>query len=77
MRTCRRVDFGVPADHRVRLKESEMRATYLDLERELKKKQTVQHKICGNWCARYSHQRICTGIGEIGTKMTSVKQLEY
>ena len=36
-RTCRIVDFVVPADHRVMLKESEKRDKYLDLVRELKK----------------------------------------
>ena len=30
------MDFGVPADHRVKLKESEKKDTYLDLARELK-----------------------------------------
>ena len=36
-RTCRIVNFAVPADHRVKLKESETRDNYLDLSRELKK----------------------------------------
>ena len=31
------MDFAVPADHRVKLKESEKRNKYLDLARELKK----------------------------------------
>ena len=31
------VDFGVPADYKVQLKESETRGKYLDLARELKK----------------------------------------
>ena len=31
------VDFAVPADHRVNLKESEKKDKYLDLARELKK----------------------------------------
>ena len=30
------MDFAVPADHRVKLKESEKRNKYLDLTRELK-----------------------------------------
>ena len=38
MRTCRIVNFAVPADHRVKLKESENKDKYLDLARELKKK---------------------------------------
>ena len=37
MRTCSFVDFTVPAVHRVKLKESEMKDKYLDLARELKK----------------------------------------
>ena len=32
------VDFAVPADHRVKLKESKKKDKYLDLVRELKKK---------------------------------------
>ena len=36
-RTCGIVDFAVPVDHRVKLKESEKKAMYLDLARELKK----------------------------------------
>ena len=40
-RTCRIVDFAVPADHRVKLKESEKIDKYLDLARELKKKHGV------------------------------------
>ena len=36
-RTCKIVDFAVPADHRVKFKESEKKDKYLDLARELKK----------------------------------------
>ena len=36
-RTCRVVDFTVPADHRVKLKESEKRVKYQDIARELKR----------------------------------------
>ena len=32
-----RVDFAVPVDHRIKLKESEKRDRYLELARELKK----------------------------------------
>ena len=35
LRICKIVDFAVPADHRIKLKESEK---YIDLARELKKK---------------------------------------
>ena len=36
-RTCKIVDFAVPADHSIKLKEREMKDKYLDLTRELKK----------------------------------------
>ena len=35
--TCKIVDFSVPADHRIKLKECEKKDNYLDLARELKK----------------------------------------
>ena len=34
---CKIVDFAVPADHKINLKESEKKDNYLDLARELKK----------------------------------------
>ena len=34
---CKIVDFAIPADHRINLKESEKKDKYLDLARELKK----------------------------------------
>ena len=36
-RTCRIVDFAVPAEDRIKLKENEKRYKYLKLSRELKK----------------------------------------
>ena len=36
-RTCRIVNFSVPADHRIKLIGSEKKNKYLDLARELKK----------------------------------------
>ena len=36
-RTCKIVDFAVPADHRIKLKECEKKDKYLDLARGLKK----------------------------------------
>ena len=32
-RTCKNVDFAVPADHRIKLKECEKKDKYLDLAR--------------------------------------------
>ena len=37
-RICKIVDFAVPEDHIINLKESEKKDKYLDLSRELKKK---------------------------------------
>ena len=59
-RTCRIVDFALPVDHRVKLKESERRYKYLNLVGEFKK--TLEHKSddytnC-KWYSWYSHQRI-------------------
>ena len=36
-RTCKIMDFAVPADHRIKLKECEKNDKYLDLTREMKK----------------------------------------
>ena len=36
-RICKIVDFAIPGDHRINLKESEKKDKYLDLARELKK----------------------------------------
>ena len=51
-RTRKIVDFAVPADNRVKLKECEKKDKYLDLARELKK--TMEHACDnytnGNWC---------------------------
>ena len=42
MRTCKIVDFAVPADHRIKLKECEKKDKYIDLARELKKLWNMQ-----------------------------------
>ena len=39
------VDFSVPADHKIKLKECEKRDKYLDLARELKKIWNITVKI--------------------------------
>ena len=41
-RTYKIVDFAVPADHRIKLKESEKKDKYIDLARELKKLWNMQ-----------------------------------
>ena len=35
-KTCKIVNYAVPADHRIKLKECEKKDKYLDLARELK-----------------------------------------
>ena len=51
------VDFDVPADHRIKLKECEKKDKYLDLAGELKK--TMEHESDNytncNWCFWYSN----------------------
>ena len=42
---CHIVDFAVPADHRVKLKEIEKKDKYLDLTRELKKLWNMKVKV--------------------------------
>ena len=37
MRICKIVDFAVPTDHRINLKERQKKDKYLDLAREFKK----------------------------------------
>ena len=44
-RTCRIVNFAVPVDHRVKLKENEKKDKYLDLAREMKKKKLWDMKV--------------------------------
>ena len=41
-RTCKIVDFGVPADHKIKLKEFEKKDKYLELSKELKKLWNMQ-----------------------------------
>ena len=69
-RTCRIVDFAVPADYRIKLKENEKKDKYQDLA-----KKTVEHEgdyytNC-DWCFWYSHQRILKGTEGLGNKRTS------
>ena len=44
-RTCKIVDFAVPADHRVKLEKNEKKDKYHDLARELKKLRNMKVKI--------------------------------
>ena len=54
---CKIVDFAVPADHRIKLKDCEKKNKYLHLAREWKK--TMEHAgdnyINCDWCFWYSN----------------------
>ena len=54
-RTWKIVDFAVPADHRIKLKESEKKDKYIDIARELKKLWNMKVTI------------VSIGIGVFGT----------
>ena len=65
------MDFSVPADHRVKLKENEKRDKYLDLARELKK--TVKHEgdtNC-NWCTWNDLQGLSKRAGRVRNRRMS------
>ena len=65
--------MAVSADHRVKLKESEMKDKHLDIARELKKAMEQENDGDTNfdWRTRYSHQRIGKGSGRLGNKWTN------
>ena len=44
-RICKFVDFAVPVDHRIKLKECEKKDKYPDLAREFKKKKLWNMKV--------------------------------
>ena len=64
------LDFAVPSDNRVKLKESEKNNKYRYIAWELKK--TLEHESddCTNcnWCSWCSHQRIGTGLEDLEIK---------
>ena len=76
---CKIVSFAVPADNRIKLKESEKKDEYLDLAREIKK--TMEHEgvnyTSSDCCFWYSHLRIIKGIGELIGGRTSGGYPDY
>ena len=62
-------DFAVPADHRLKIKENEKKDNYIDLTREVKKKQTMKHEGGGytncKWCAWKDPQRLVKDAGRV------------
>ena len=69
-RICKIVDFAVPADHRIKLNEIEKKDKYIDLARELKKKQTMEHEgdnyTNWDWYILYSNWRTIKGTKGLG-----------
>ena len=49
MRICRLVNSAVPADHIIKMKESEKKDKYLDLARELKNYGTWRWQLYQSW----------------------------
>ena len=79
---CWIVGVVVPADHRVKLKESEKRGKYLDLIRELK---NMEHKVeCDtrNWVLGQlgtwdNHQKFGNGTENLGNQMTNGDNFQH
>ena len=79
-RTCRIVEFAIPADLRVKLKDSEKRDKYLEFVRE-EKKTTMEHEgdydnSC-NWCTWNNSQRIGKKARRLGNKSSSGDYQDY
>ena len=74
-KTCKIVDFAVPADHRIKLKECEKKDKYPELARELKK--TMEHGDDYTNCTRYSNQRTIKVTGGLGSWSTSGDHPNY
>ena len=71
-RICKIVDFAVPVDHRINLKECEKKDKYLDLARELKKAVEHESDDCTNcdWCFWHNNKRIIKKPGRLGSWRT-------
>ena len=67
-RTSRIVDFAVPADHRVKLKENEKRESTWNLLRKWKKLRNMKVTVIPTL---YNHQRVNKGTGGLENKRKS------
>ena len=78
-RTFKTMNFAVPADHRVKLQESEKKDKYDNLARELKKNAVHESDVYSNfdWHFWYSHRRINKGTGRPRNKSTSGENPNY
>ena len=76
-RTCKIVDFAIPDDHNVKLKESKKKntTTLLGNYKNCETESDVYTNY--NWCAWYSHQRIIKGTEGLGNKRTSGDHPNY
>ena len=72
------MEFGFPADHKVKRKESEKVNKYLDLARELKK--AMEHKSKGDtncsWVTRNSSQSLRKETGVIGDQRKDQNRID-
>ena len=72
-RICKIVDFAVPTEQRIKLKECEKKDKYLNLARELKKTMKHEGDDCTNcdYCFWHSDWRIIKGSEGFGSWWTS------
>ena len=68
-RTCKIVDFAVPADHRIKLKECEKKDKHIDFARELKKLWNMQVTIIPIVIGAFG--TVTKGTRELGSWRTS------
>ena len=70
---CWILDTTLPADHRVKLKDSENKENYMNLARELKKTEEHESDGCTNYnlWSWYSYQRIVIRISRLRNKKWS------
>ena len=69
------MDFAIPTDHRLKVKENEKKDKYLDLVGNWKKNQELESDNYTN-CDKffcYSYEKFINGTGEQGNKITSGK----
>ena len=72
---CKIVDFAVPADNRIKLKECEKKDKYLDLARELKKLWNMQLTIIPIGAFRTVTKGLLMGLEdfEVGGRVETIQ----
>ena len=78
-RTCCIADFAVPADRRMKIKESKKRDKYFDLAREMKKTVEQEGDVDSNfsWCIWDNPQSFDKRTGRLRNKRTSRDHPDY